>query len=257
MATKATKPNLFRRLNDTVGLGGILTPHIERELLLRGEDVWPEEYAIKVYNKERRWDGYFHPSSHAALSGRELFYLFHPDPEVRVKQPPPSVELIMTFQVGSAYHSLLQSMLIHLGFTTEEDCEVSFVNKERHCSGTIDVKQVTLPDGSKHLLEIKSAGYLPKSPPDYYVKQVQVYMDAAFETPQQTGILLFLEKSAPHRFKEFLIERDERILDEVYSKWNTVLEALEFNDPSMLECCRKAKCLVADRCGVIRNPFQT
>lgn len=256
MATNKTT-SIFKRLTDTVGMGGILTPHLERELLLRGEGVWPEEYAIKVYNKERKWDGYFHPSSHAALSGRELFYMFHPDPEVRVKQPPPSVELIMTFQVGSAYHSLLQSMLINLGFTTEEDCEVSFVNEARHCSGTLDVRKVTLPDGSDYLLEIKSAGYLPKSPPANYIRQLQVYMDAAFEKPQEKAILLFLEKTAPHRFKEFIVERDESVLDEVYTKWNNVLEALEFNDPSMLDCCKKANCLVADRCGIIRNPFQT
>lgn len=250
------KTSTFRRLTDTVGMGGILTPHLERELLVRGEHVWPDEYAIKVYNKERKWDGYFHPSSHAAQPGKVLYYLFHPDPEVRAKQPPPSVELIMTFQVGSAYHSMLQSMLINLGFTTEEDCEVSFVNKERHCSGTLDVRQVTLPDQSKYLLEIKSAGYLPKSPPANYIRQLQVYMDAAFDEPQEKAILLFLEKSAPHRFREFIVERDEAVLNEVYTKWNNVLEAIEFNDPSMLDCCRKADCLVADRCGVIRNPFQ-
>jgi hypothetical protein len=130
---------------------------------------------------------------------------------------------------------MVQSILIHLEFTTKEEVEVSFVNEARHASGTIDVRKVWLPNGEVLPVEIKSAGYVPKEPSEAYIKQFQVYMDAGCEEPQEKGLMLYLSKSHPHRFKEFTIYRDEKVLNEVYSKWNRVLEAIEFNDTSMLQ----------------------
>lgn len=229
-----TKPkSKLRRLSDSLASGSLLTPHLERDLVTRGENLWPDEYAIKIVNKERHWDGYFHPSSHAALPEMELYYMFHPD--YRVHRDTLSPETIMTFQVGSAYHALVQSMLIHLGYTTEEEVEVSFVNEEKHVSGTLDIREITLPDGRKMPVEIKSAGFVPKEPPIYYQQQFQIYMDAAFDEPREEGLFLFLEKVAPHRFKEFYVKRDEAMVNAIYRKWNRVLEAIEFNSPNMLE----------------------
>lgn len=227
------QPSKFRRLTDTIGSGDLLTPHLERELMVRGENAWPEEYAIRVVNKERVHDGNFHPSSHADAAELALFYEF--SPEYRVVRDAPTSDLIMTFQVGSAYHALVQSMLIHFGFTTEDEVEVSFTNEKRRCSGTLDVRRLTLPNGDVYPLEIKSAAFIPKEPPIYYQKQFQVYMDLGDDEPKEEGIMLFLQKTAPHRFKEFRIQRDEIMLQGIYRKWQRVLEAIEFNDPSMLE----------------------
>lgn len=232
MTNKETA-KLFRRLADSASSGGVFVPHLEAALLAKGEKVWPEEYAIKLYNKERVWDGYFHPSSHTMAPELQLYYEFHPD--YRVRREAPSRDLIMTFQVGSAYHALLQSMFIHLGFTTEDEVEVHFTNDERWVSGTVDVRKIFLPNGKTYPVEIKSAGYIPKEPPIYYINQFQIYMDVGCEEPQEEGILLYLEKSNPHRFKEFIIRRDEKVLEAVYSKWDRVREAIEFSDPSMLE----------------------
>lgn len=226
------KPNRFRRLTDKIATGELLTPYLERELVTRGEGVWPEEYAIHVFNKERVWDGYFHPSSDANLAELQLYYMFHPD--YLVKRDPPGVETIMTFQVGSAFHALVQSMLIELGFTTKEECEVHFVDEGHHCSGTLDVRRLTLPNGRVVPIEIKSAGFLPKEPPLGYQAQFQVYMDLGDDEPQEEGLMLFLEKSNPHRFREFRIQRDEEMLGTIYRRWDSVLEAIEFDDPSML-----------------------
>ena len=231
MVTKK-KANRFRRLTDSMAAGQILVPYLERALVTRGEGAWPSEYAIHVYNKERMWDGYFHPSSHANVSELQLYYEFHPD--YRAQRDPPNVETIMTFQVGSAFHALVQSMLIELGFTTPGEVEVSFVNEARHCSGTSDVRRLTLPSGKVLPVEIKSAGFLPKEPPLGYQAQFQVYMDVGDDEPQEEGLMLFLEKSSPHRFREFLIRRDEEMLGAIYGRWASVLEAIEFDDPSML-----------------------
>lgn len=223
----------FRRLTDSIAAGGLLVPHLERALVTQGE-VWPEEYPIRVYNKERRFDGYFHPSSDAMKSELQLYYEYHPEHREELYIQPLSASDIMTFQVGSAYHALIQSMLIHLGFTTEDQIEQHFVNKKHHVSGTLDVRQLELPNGDSVPVEIKSAAFM-REPPAGYIAQLNLYLDNAFDEPQDVGLLLICEKVAPHRLKEWIIKRDEVLLRRIYRKWNNVLEAIEFNDPSMLE----------------------
>jgi hypothetical protein len=232
----ASKPkSKFRRLADAAASGTLLVPWIERELVTMGEDSWPDEYSIKIVNKEHKFDGYFHPSGHANAPELQLFYEF--SPEYQTYHEPLSPSDVMMFQVGSAYHALIQSMLIHMGLTTEEEVEVSFKSEERNCSGALDIRRLTLPNGTIMPIEIKSAGHYPVG--DYffakYYAQFQVYMDLGDDEPQEQGLMLFLEKSVPHRFHEVLIQRDENMLNQIYSRWARVLEAIEFNDPSMLE----------------------
>jgi len=229
------KPNKFRRLTDRIASGELLTPWLERELVTLGENSWPDEYSIRIVNKERRHDGYFHPSGHASAPELQLFYEFSPEHETIHESL--SASDVMMFQVGSAYHALIQSMLIHMGLTTEDEVEHDFKNEERHCSGTLDIRRLTLPNGQVMPIEIKSAGHFPVGPyfMEKYVSQFQVYMDLGDDEPQEEGLLLFLEKTSPHRFREILVKRDESMLKRIYSRWDRVLEALEFNDPSMLQ----------------------
>ena len=224
----------FRRLVDRIAEGELLTPWLERELVTRGEDAWPDEYPIRIVNKERLFDGYFHPSSHAIAPELQLFYEFHPN--YQTYHEPLSANDVMTFQVGSAYHALIQSMLIHMGFTTKDETEVSFTNKRHWCSGTLDIRRLTLPNGNIVPVEIKSTGHFPISSffLEKYTAQFQVYMDLGDENPQEEGLMLFLDKTSPHRFHEILVKRDEELLKAIYRKWNRVLEAIEFDDPSML-----------------------
>lgn len=211
----------------------LLTPHFERALL--GAD-WPEEYAIRVVNKERIWDGRFHPSGDADADLLYLYYRFHPDYHLDYERPSPELE--MTFQIGNAYHAVVQSMLIHLGFTSMDECERGFVNDKHWCSGTLDIRKVFLPNGDTPPVEIKSTGWLPKEPMIKHQKQLQIYMDLGCEEPQERGILLYVEKSQPHRLLEFVIQRDETMLKEIYTKWALVREAIELGDQSLLrECC--------------------
>lgn len=213
--------------------GELLVPYLNQEIARRGENLWPEEYAIHIYNKERVWDGYFHPSAHTMSAELELYYEFHPDYNARPEAP--TTDKVMTFQVGSAFHALFQSMAIEMELTTEEEVEVEFVNEEKWVAGAVDVRKIWLPNGEILPLEFKSSAYLPKEPPESYIKQFQVYMDAGCGEPQEKGIMLFLSKTYPHKFREFVIYRDEEALNEVYSKWDRVWEAIGTNNPDMLE----------------------
>lgn len=211
-----------------------LTPYFEQALLTAN---WPEEYAIRIYNKERQKDGYFHPSGDCAPDPLYLYYKFHP--QYHLEQERFTPQTIMTFQVGHAYHALVQSLFIHLGFTTEEECEVSFRNEQRRASGTVDVRKLWLPNRESPVpIEIKSSGFVPKQPYPNHVQQLQVYMDLGCgDEPVEDGIIFYVEKQSPHRTAEFVIHRDEEVLNGVYGKWARVLEAIEFDDPSSLRMC--------------------
>lgn len=242
----------FRRLFDQISRKRLLTPHLEQALLQWKESVWPEEYPIKVYNKEREWDGYFHPSSHATLPDSLLYYMFHEKWRGVLDEEPPSVDGILAMQVGSAIHSLVESVLINLGFTTEEECEVSFTDEKRHCSGQVDIRTATIPNGQSFPVEIKSASWVPKTPLAGHLEQMQVYMDVGCVEPQQeVGVLLYMSKQYPHRFHEFVVKRDDAVLSDIYSRWSRVLEAVEFDDPSELkECCQFNSLKMYQRCPV-------
>jgi hypothetical protein len=143
-------------------------------------------------------------------------------------------------QIGSAIHALVQSVFIHGGFTTKDEVEVSFTNYEHWVRGTVDVRRFYLPDGRHVMVEIKSAGYLPKQPHRDHVLQFQPYLDLGDEEPQEIGVLFYVEKSYPHRTKEFIVKRDEEVLDQIYSKWKRVREAVEFDQiDHFKDCCPK------------------
>lgn len=214
-----------------------LTPYLEKAI---AEADWPEEYAIKVYNKERQSDDYFHPSSDAAASELYLYYKFSKKYQLKYDRWAPAS--LMAVQIGSAFHSLIQSMLIHLGFTEEQYCEVTFKNEEHRCTGTVDVQKVFLTDGSGDTppIEIKSCSTLPTKPIASHVLQFQTYLDLACGEPQEYGLMLYVEKAYPHRLREFTIKRDQQQLDEIYAKWARVRQALEMEDGESLferNCC--------------------
>ena len=49
-----------------------ITRYIEEALML-GE-VFPEEYPVKVFNKERKFDNMYHPSSDVTAGELQLYY---------------------------------------------------------------------------------------------------------------------------------------------------------------------------------------
>jgi hypothetical protein len=235
-ASTAKKPDKrFRRAFDAIANQKVLVPYLESALVGRGSTSWPDEWTIKVDNKEHLFDGYFHPSGHAAMPALMLYYQFHPDTQPRLEFGRETPISVMTLQMGSAIHALVQSMLVHLDLVDPEEVEVSFVNEFRHCSGTLDARKLKVADGP--LLEIKGWARLPQKPLPQHELQMQPYMDLGCEEPRDYGILLYVEKPYPHRFQEFIVRRDEQILEAIYRKWAAVREAIETSDPSRLLNC--------------------
>lgn len=211
----------------------VITPYLE-EALVKAD--WPEEYPVKVYNKERKFDGCFHPSSDTTAGELQLYYKFHPDWRPLLQEERISPTLQMTFQVGSAFHSIIQSMLIHLGFTSMDKVEVKFLNEERMVAGAVDVLELTTPDGEKFLVDIKSTNQLPKEAPFNYQMQLRVYQDNCPGAPDRMA-LLYIEKAYPHRIRTIEVEKDETELNKLYDKWSRVRVAIGNNDTSGLRTC--------------------
>jgi len=215
----------------------VITPYLE-EALLKAD--WPEEYPVKVYNKERKWDGMYHPSSDVTAGEMQLYYKFHPDWRPLLQEERITPTLQMTFQVGSAFHSIIQSMLIHLGFTTMDKVEVKFRNEERMVAGAVDVLECVLPNGEKFLVDIKSTNQLPKEAPFNYQMQLRVYQDNCPGAPDRMA-LLYIEKAYPHRMRGIEVKKDEQELNKLYDKWDRVQVAIRSSDPSQLRpCCNGA-----------------
>lgn len=211
-----------------------IIPYIEEALIKN--DIWPEEYPVKVYNKERIFDGMFHPSTDSALGEYQLYYKFHPDFHdlLEVENLSPTTKL--NFQIGSALHAVIQSMLIHLGFCTMDDVEVKFVDKDKKISGTVDILHLRLPNGKDFLIDIKSTSREPKEAPYNYAMQLRLYQDNVEGAPENMA-LLYISKAHPHTFYEIVIEKDDKLLDDLYDRWDRVKVAIRSNDTSNIKRC--------------------
>lgn len=213
----------------------VITPFLEEAIATKF--VWPEEYPVKVYNKERVFDNMFHPSTDIMYGETFLYYKFHPNLRHQLKEEKISPTLLMTFQIGSVFHAIMQNMLLHLGFTTEEQIEVKVWNEERMISGHIDIAELNLPDGSSFLVDLKSCNTLPNAASYQYAMQLRVYQDNHPGAPERMA-LLFIEKPHPHRMRAIEVHKDQEQLDKLYDKWNRVRVAIGKNDPTeLVSCC--------------------
>ena len=211
-----------------------ITRYIEEALMLG--DVFPEEYPVKVFNKERKFDNMYHPSSDVTAGELQLYYRFHPEMRLLCQEQRMTPTLAMTFQVGSVFHSVLQNLLIHLGFTSLDKVEVKFRNEERMIAGAVDVLELATPDGDKFLVDIKSTNQLPKEASEQYAMQLRVYQDNCPGAPDRMA-LLFVQKAYPHKIKTIEVKKDPEALNKLYDKWDRVRVAIGKSDPSELKHC--------------------
>ena len=211
----------------------VLIPYLEEALIK--DNTWPEKYQVPVLNKERVFDGMFHPSSDTELGEYQLYYKFHPKYHdlLEVERLSPTSKL--TMQIGSALHAVLQNLLVHLGFCTLEDVEVKFINKERMISGTVDILKLTLPNGDEYLVDIKSTSRKPEERYNYAM-QLRLYKDNCPGAPQKM-ILLYIEKAYPHHLYEIVVEDDNKALNDLYERWDKVRVAIRTNDTKELKRC--------------------
>lgn len=231
-----------------------LVPHLDR-FFARAKFPDSIDLGIRM-NKPQ--DTAYHPSSKGdTIASIEEMYAFRRLVPTEYQVTPREREVmepgsIKNFLVGHMWHELMQWAVVDgLGFAEWDSIEKSHAvrsdgnpidqNSEKDCDsvtklmqaggwwakGAIDVARCEIPGMGTFLVDFKTCGSFPfKSatvPYENYIAQLQIYMD--WEGVDR-GIILYINKDSGHDFKEFVIERDPAVAENIYRKWDIVSQAV-------------------------------
>jgi hypothetical protein len=201
----------------------------------------PDEIPFTVHpNKED--DNAFHPSG-ALKCARELWIERQGDHEY-AKHDATSQK---NFMIGHMYHGLIQFIMVEeLGFSKWSEVEREYDygwDKEGNCfddslvthkgnsyriRGFADFSRCRLPGKGEYLVDIKTMmsriyaqDFVGSANQPKYEAQVKLYMD--LEDINQ-AIILCVEKDGPHRFKEHVVAADHDFCEDIYDKWEYVVD---------------------------------
>jgi hypothetical protein len=230
----------------------LILPYFESGLLA---DQWPDEYVIKIdsrpyygLDEDGKPDGYFHPSSHALLGERELYYRFHPDTRELMVAERPTLQRQMAFAMGSALHGVVQTQMEMMGLVTPENIEVEYIIPDHHVRGRIDWITTHPTTKAPLVVEMKtrtvSRFAWQDAPEPSWIAQLNLALDSQ---DCDLGVLLMVEAGYPYRMTEFKVERDRELLDAIYAKFDRVRVAIEKNEPPRY-CCGPGDKKIIDKC---------
>ncbi len=246
--------------------GSILSSLMDKELLLPYfrnallSKQWPDSYQVSIDSSPYygHSDGRFHPSSHALMGARELYYRFHPDHQQHIVHEVRNVQSEMTLAMGSALHGIVQAQFQMAGLIkSEEDVEVQYDIDEHNVRGRVDFL-VHHPDKNTYPVELKTQN----SRSFELQHEIKPMWDAQLSmglhgTGYATGVLLVLESGYPYRMKEFRVNRNDELLSEIFSKFDYVRECIAHNTPpehccpldsvKMKACPARFECWLKDR----------
>lgn len=201
-----------------------LAPHLDKAIG-QGEFEWEAKFEVK------KGDDAFHPSGDCVSSAYQLY-----TQTTRVSKPH-SAGLLKAFQVGHFWHAYLQWIVVEkLGFSTWDEIEISHEMRWAEgpygwARGSADIAPCRIPVHGDYLVDIKTMGGhdfkqngLPAWCAPKYEAQINIYMDW-FDL--ERAIILCVSKDSPHEFKEFHFERNQPLIDAVYSKWRLVKDCID------------------------------
>lgn len=232
-----------------VGFEGLLNRLVNKDILLPYfevamlNDEWPDYYDIRVDSSPYygAGDGYFHPSTHPLMGERELYLRFHPDTQHLLVGERKSLKGQMTLAMGSALHAVLQTQMEQAGLIHQDDIEVEYVNHEHHVRGRIDWI-AHLPNEMTPVVEFKTrmswAFKKQLEPEPSWLAQINLGMDSQ---DCDFGIILMLESGFPYQMREFHVRRDQRLLDDIYAKFDRVREMITNDTPPRACCAYRSK----------------
>lgn len=214
----------------------VVVPWVQNALL---SGRWPESYQVTVDSGPYygAGDGYFHPSTHAMMGARELYYRFHPDHRDQLVHENRTAGSEIAMSVGSAIHAVFQTQLIVSGLVSGPDaCEVEYVIEDHNVRGRADFL-VDHPDGTPYVGELKtisSRGFnLQETIKPSWDAQLSM---ALHGLGRERGVLVMLEVGYPYRMREFVIGKNEKLLQSVFDKFDHVRECIAAGTPPA-HCC--------------------
>lgn len=235
----------------------ILVPHINRYLEL---GKFPESWKLEI-TPNRGPDSFFpsfHPSGDCTPCVKQLYAKlkgFLPDDKLAASSQ-------KNFAVGNFWHIWLQTIIVEgLGFCGwdevekglnitwprpkvegEFDLEKGFkpprLPHEQRLwwgTGTADIAHCDIPGVGKFLIDFKTMNsrYFAKDESeltfltDKWKAQVSCYMDWLGDIDR--AIVVGIQKDSPHEFREFLFDKDDTLVYNIYNKWTEVAQSVKEN----------------------------
>lgn len=236
----------------------LISPYFELAML--GDD-WPSEFRVPIKQHDSHTDDWFHPSSHALMMERLLYFQVNPKTRILRKKRQQTVPDVMSPLLGTMLHHIVEEKLEASGMIPKENIEVALINERVHGRGHADFVFPNHPAiGEDVVVDIKTAApanfermYYPYR---NYVAQLNLYMDWYGEMHHKkitTGVIFVIEMGRPFRTKEFKVKRDEELLASIYKRWETVRQHILMGFPPPEKCCEMdsdvmEKCPHAEAC---------
>lgn len=214
----------------TAGRGSILVPHIEA---YQRRASFPDKWEIEIRNFKPS-DGHFHPSSDAFTPPIDLFL----QKKGLIVSSPISPALRRTFDCGHMWHGYLQAILENMGLVAPQNIE-RYVTHQIQTqwgsvigAGTGDLVDVNIPGHGSWLVDIKTMNKVEfeQGANEWTLMkwraQVSCYMDW-FNADR--AMILAVSKDSPHMMREYQIQKETNLLDEIYDRWGYVAACLREN----------------------------
>lgn len=196
-----------------------------------------------AYEPKLHDDGW-HPSGHC-LTPPSILYSHAAEGHLLARET--NAEQQKIFAVGHFWHQLLQHAALKTGIAQSDaierrgirgwgveeshDVEWGTVNYYpwHYATGSGDIAPCDTGDwrGVVDFKTMSSNQYRSSAIPEWaagkYEAQINIYMDFFDE---DSGIIVALNKDSPHAMKEFEYERNQPLIDAIYTKWEYVATCL-------------------------------
>ncbi len=185
-------------------------------------------------------DDAFHPSGDCYPCALEIYLK-----KIGVMESKITGSTHKTFMVGHFWHGLLQAALIDMGFTEEQyiEARVSHFTDKWWGTGSADVLRCEIPGVGPVLVDFKTMNdysfnqiSLDPSLLEKWTLQTNCYMQWSGHDDIERAIIVGVQKGTPHNFKEFVIPRNETVLEDVYKKWDLVSDAISSKTIPHCDC---------------------
>ena len=222
----------FRGMLKEAREGKILTPLVRAALT--NPDF--EGFTIDVEGWEPRpYDGWFHPSTHATWTARQLaYYLLYPEAIIQEK---PSLLFVLAVTQGKFWHKFFQQLFLAKGVLTQAEVPLSdaSINCTGHADGQINDGDLwEFKTMSHHVIrKVKTVEDLVEHDKFGYYAQTQDYLMMS-GNPRMRYLIMAL--ASPFDMSEMVVEADPLFQAAQREKYHQAITAALTGEMPP-ECC--------------------
>jgi hypothetical protein len=209
----------FKKTLSNLSSGKIVIPIIRAALHRPSFDGF--EVPVEGWTP-RPYDGWFHPSTHATWTVRQLWLYLTLGARIPLEEP----ELLFVLSVtqGKFWHSFVQKLMLDHGIMAKDEVPLKDpVHMRRgHTDGLLDNGELFefKTASERVLMKIQTVKELKEYKPGYYA-QTQEYLDIAGYQRMRYFIMTL---AAPFPMEEFVVEADPGFQEQQRLKYRAAIE---------------------------------